>query len=374
MLGSVDDALLARMLHALAGTATLSGETDLGELALEVGRVMVDAMALLDTANAATYGEPVATKVRLGVGSRPGILVTGHDLRDLEELLEPTAGTGVDVDTHCEMWAAHAYPRLAAYPQLVGNYGNAWWLQEGEFEAFGGPVLVTSNCVVPPRESYRQRLFTTGVAGFPGVAHVPDAPGGGPKDFSPLVELARRCRPPRPLDGGEVTGGFSHRFVGQHLGTVCDLVRRGRISRFVVMAGCDGRDGCREHFTRTALPPDAVILTAGCAEFRYIKQVHGEIEGLPRVLDTGQCNDCYSLVRIALALEALGVASVNDLPIEYDLAWYDQKAVGIVLGLAALGVRGLHMGPTLPAYLLTPAGQRFAARHEIRPTALSPSC
>lgn len=376
VLGLVDDALLARMLHALAGTATLSDEAELGALALDVGRVMVDAMALLDTANAAAYGEPTATRVRLGVGSRPGILVTGHDLRDLEELLEQTAGSGVDVYTHCEMWAAHAYPRLAAHPHLVGNYGNAWWLQEEEFESFGGPVLVTSNCIVPPRESYRQRLFTTSVAGFPGVAHIPDAPGGGPKDFSPLVALARRCQPPRSLEGGEVSGGFSHRFVGRHLGTVCDLVQRGKISRFVVMAGCDGRDGRREHFTRAALalPPDAVILTAGCAKFRYIKQVHGEIEGLPRVLDAGQCNDCYSLVRIALALkEALGVASVNDLPIEYDLAWYDQKAVGIVLGLAALGVKGLHMGPTLPAYLRTPAGRRFAARHEIRPTALSPS-
>lgn len=368
VLGHVDDEILGHLLRALAATARLTDEAELGELALGVGRLMVDAMALLDRANAATYGEPGAVKVRLGVGERAGILVTGHDLKDLEELLEQTAGTGVDVYTHCEMWAAHAYPRLARHPHLVGNYGNAWWMQDEEFESFNGPILVTSNCIVPPRESYQGRLFTTGVAGYPGIAHVPDAPAGQPKDFAPLIALARTCPPPRSLEGGEIAAGFGHHFVGRHLDLVCDLVKRGKVTRFVVMAGCDGRDQRRDHYTDAALalPPDAVILTAGCAKFRYIKQVQGDVEGLPRVLDAGQCNDCYSLVRIALALqEALGARSINDLPITLDIAWYDQKAVGIVLALAALGVKGIHMGPTLPAYLLTQAGQRFAASHDI---------
>ena len=374
VLGHHDDAVNDFLVRALAALTRETSEAVLDDLALETGRQMVAAMAVLDEANAATYGDPEAGPVRLGTRDRPGILVTGHDLKDLEELLEQTAGTGVDVYTHCEMWAAHSYPRLRAHEHLVGHYGNAWWLQDDEFEVFGGPVLVTSNCIVPVRESYRRRIFTTGVAGFPGVAHVADAEPGRPKDFSALVALARTCPPPRELERGEIVAGFSHRYVAKHLDAVLGAVKGGAIRRFVVMGGCDGRDGRRDYFTRAAraLPKDSVILTAGCAKFRYVKEDLGTAGGLPRVLDAGQCNDCYSLVRIALALkDALRVADVNDLPVDFDLAWYDQKAVGVVLALVALGFRGVRMGPTLPAFLLTAAGRRFLERHDVRQTDLA---
>ena len=370
VLGHRDEGLEARLLQALAGTACRSDEDALDALAMEVGRVMYDAMALLDRANADAYGEPGSVRVPVGTAGRPGILITGHDLKDLEELLDQTAGTGIDIYTHSEMWAAHAYPRLSRHSHLRGNYGGAWHLQEEEFESFGGPILVTSNCIVPPRPAYRDRLWTTGVAGFPGIPHIPDV-ANGPKDFSALVQRALTCPPPRPLERGDLPGGYNHRWMARHLDELLALIRAGRIRRFVVMAGCDGRDPLRAHFTRAALdlPPEAVILTAGCAKYRYIREVKGEVGGFPRVLDAGQCNDTYSLIRIALALqEALGAADINDLPLEIDLAWYDQKAVGIVLALAALGVRRIHMGPTLPAFLLTDAGLRFAVRHDIHPT------
>ncbi|MBP7865313.1 MAG: hydroxylamine reductase [Acidobacteria bacterium] len=367
-LGREDDGLWCDLLRILARLAEEKNEEALQEIALDTGRYMTRAMAVLDEANAAAYGEPGAVPIPLGVRGRPGILITGHDLKDLEELLEQTEGTGVDVYTHCEMWEAHAYPAFRKHAHLAGNYGNAWWMQDIEFEAFNGPILVTSNCITPVPDAYRHRIFTTGPAGYPGVVHIPEAPEGQPKDFSAIVALAKTCPPPKALEQGTVTGGFSHRFVAKHLDTVLGAIRSGAIRKFVVMGGCDGRDQRRKRFTDAALamPDDTIILTAGCAKFRFIKQVRKEVAGLPQVLDAGQCNDCYSLVRIALALkDALGIADVNDLPIDFDLAWYDQKAVGIVLALAALGFRNVRMGPSLPAYLLTDAGKRFREKYGI---------
>ena len=329
------------------------GADALTALALETGKWGVDAMALLDAANTEAYGNPEITKVDLGVRQNPGILISGHDLRDLEMLLEQTAGTGVDVYTHGEMLPAHYYPAFKKYPHFAGNYGNAWWKQKEEFEAFGGPVLMTTNCVVPPKDSYKARLFTTGATGFPGCPHI-EAKADGTKDFSPLVAMAKKCEPPKELEKGEIVGGFAHAQVFALADKVIETVKSGAIKKFVVMAGCDGRMKSREYYAEfaKALPKDTVILTAGCAKYKYIKLPLGDIGGIPRVLDAGQCNDSYSLALIALKLkEAFGLSDVNELPVVYNIAWYEQKAVIVLLALLHLGVKNIHLGPTLPAFL-----------------------
>ena len=329
------------------------GADALTALALETGKLGVDAMALLDAANTEAYGNPEITKVDLGVRQNPGILISGHDLRDLEMLLEQTAGTGVDVYTHGEMLPAHYYPAFKKYPHFAGNYGNAWWKQKEEFEAFGGPVLMTTNCVVPPKDSYKARLFTTGATGFPGCPHI-EAKADGTKDFSPLVAMAKKCEPPKELEKGEIVGGFAHAQVFALADKVIEAVKSGAIKKFVVMAGCDGRMKSREYYAEfaKALPKDTVILTAGCAKYKYIKLPLGDIGGIPRVLDAGQCNDSYSLALIALKLkEAFGLSDVNELPVVYNIAWYEQKAVIVLLALLHLGVKNIHLGPTLPAFL-----------------------
>lgn len=349
-----DGALDAFLQRALAATLDDSLTVDeLVALTLEVGKYGVDGMALLDKANTETYGNPEISTVQLGVGKNPGILVSGHDLRDLEMLLEQTQGTGVDVYTHCEMLPAHYYPAFKKYPNFIGNYGNAWWQQKEEFEAFGGPILMTTNCIVPPKDSYKERMYTTGAAGYPGCTHI----GGGAgetKDFSALIEHAKRCAPPQELESGELVGGFAHAQVLALADKIVEAVKSGAIRKFVVMAGCDGRSKRRDYYTEfaKALPCDTVILTAGCAKFKYNKLDLGDIGGIPRVLDAGQCNDSYSLAVIALKLkEVFGLADVNDLPIIYNIAWYEQKAVIVLLSLLYLGVKNIHLGPTLPAFL-----------------------
>ena len=339
---------------ALARTLddNLSAE-ELTALALETGRYGVDVMAALDGANTTAYGHPEITKVDLGVGHNPAILVSGHDLHDLEQLLEQTQGTGVDVYTHGEMLPAHYYPAFKKYPNLVGNYGNAWWQQKEEFEAFHGPVLLTTNCLVPPKDSYRDRVYTTGAVGFPGCPHI-QADETGRKDFSALIAHSKRCQPPTELETGALVGGFAHHQVLALADQVVEAVKSGAIRKFVVMAGCDGRAKSRNYYTEfaRALPKDAVILTAGCAKYKYNKLELGDINGIPRVLDAGQCNDSYSLAVIALKLkEVFGLEDVNDLPIVYNIAWYEQKAVIVLLALLHLGVKNIHLGPTLPAFL-----------------------
>ncbi len=336
--------------------ATLDDNLTVDELialTLETGKYGVSGMALLDTANTTAYGDPEITKVNIGVGKNPGILVSGHDLRDIEMLLEQTQGTGVDVYTHSEMLPAHYYPEFKKYKNLVGNYGNAWWKQKEEFESFNGPILMTTNCIVPPKDSYKDRLYTTGSAGFPGCKHIPGK-YGETKDFSAIIEQAKKCPPPTEIETGEIIGGFAHSQVFSLAGEVISAVKSGAISRFVVMAGCDGRAKSRNYYTdfAKALPKSAVILTAGCAKYKYNKLDLGDINGIPRVLDAGQCNDSYSLAVIALKLkEVFGVESINDLPITYNIAWYEQKAVIVLLALLYLGVKDIHLGPTLPAFL-----------------------
>ena len=345
------DAFLERALAAtLDDSLTLE---ELTALVLETGKYGVQGMALLDQANTGRYGNPEITRVKIGVGKNPGILVSGHDLRDLEMLLEQTQGTGVDVYTHSEMLPAHYYPFFKKYPNFVGNYGNAWWKQKEEFAAFGGPILMTTNCIVPPAPSYQDRLYTTGAAGYPGCRHIPGG-AGEEKDFSALIEHARRCPPPQELEQGEIVGGFAHAQVLALADQVVAAVKSGAIRKFVVMAGCDGRAKSRSYYTdfAKALPKDTVILTAGCAKYRYNKLDLGDIGGIPRVLDAGQCNDSYSLALIALKLrEAFGLSDVNELPIVYNIAWYEQKAVIVLLALLYLGVKNIHLGPTLPAFL-----------------------
>lgn len=322
-------------------------------LTLETGKVGVDGMALLDQANTETYGNPEITKVNIGVRNNPGILVSGHDLKDLELLLKQTEGTGVDVYTHSEMLPAHYYPHLKKYTHLVGNYGNAWWKQKEEFERFHGPILMTTNCIVPPKDSYKDRLYTTGAAGYPGCTHI-DGEIGAQKDFSALIEQAKHCSAPEELEHGEIIGGFAHNQVLALASQIVEAVNSGAIKKFVVMAGCDGRANSRNYYTdfARALPKDAVILTAGCAKYKYNKLNLGDINGIPRVLDAGQCNDSYSLAVIALKLkEVFGLDDINDLPIVYNIAWYEQKAVIVLLALLALGVKNIHLGPTLPAFL-----------------------
>lgn len=345
------DAFLQR---ALATTLddSLTAE-DLIALALETGNYGVKGMAMLDAANTGAYGNPEITKVNIGVGKHPGILVSGHDLRDLEMLLEQTQGTGVDVYTHSEMLPAHYYPAFKKYPNFVGNYGNAWWKQKEEFERFHGPILMTTNCIVPPKDSYKDRLYTTGAAGYPGCVHI-DGEIDEEKDFSALIEQAKHCAAPEELEQGEIIGGFAHNQVLALADSIVDSVKSGAIRKFVVMAGCDGRASSRNYYTdfAKALPDDAVILTAGCAKYKYNKLNLGDINGIPRVLDAGQCNDSYSLAVIALKLkEVFGLDDINDLPIVYNIAWYEQKAVIVLLALLALGVKNIHLGPTLPAFL-----------------------
>ncbi|MBS4900655.1 MAG: hydroxylamine reductase [Clostridiales bacterium] len=326
---------------------------DLVALTIETGKYGVDGMALLDGANTSTYGNPEITKVNIGVRNNPGILVSGHDLKDLEMLLEQTQGTGVDVYTHSEMLPAHYYPFFKKYDNFVGNYGNAWWQQKEEFESFNGPILMTTNCIVPPKDSYKDRLWTTGAAGFSGCKHI-EAGYGETKDFSELIEQAKKCAAPVEIETGEIVGGFAHEQVFALAGPVVDAVRSGAIKKFIVMAGCDGRQNGRNYYTdfAKALPEDTVILTAGCAKYKYNKLGLGDIGGIPRVLDAGQCNDSYSLALIALKLkEVFELEDVNDLPIFYNIAWYEQKAVIVLLALLYLGVNNIHLGPTLPAFI-----------------------
>ena len=345
------DAFLQRALAATLDD-NLTAD-DLVALTLETGKHGVSGMALLDKANTQAYGNPEITKVSIGAGKNPGILVSGHDLRDLEMLLEQTQGTGVDVYTHSEMLPAHYYPAFKKYPNFVGNYGNAWWKQKEEFESFHGPILMTTNCIVPPKDSYKDRLYTTGAAGYPGCKHIPGGIGEE-KDFSDLIAHAKRCAPPQEIEQGEIVGGFAHAQVLALADKIVEAVKSGAIRKFVVMAGCDGRAKSREYYTEfaKALPQDAVILTAGCAKYKYNKLDLGDIGGIPRVLDAGQCNDSYSLAVIALKLkEVFGLEDINDLPIVYNIAWYEQKAVIVLLALLYLGVKNIHLGPTLPAFL-----------------------
>ncbi len=322
-------------------------------MVLRAGECAVSAMALLDKANTSTYGHPEISKVNIGVRGNPGILISGHDLKDLDELLKQTEGTGVDVYTHGEMLPANSYPAFKKYAHFVGNYGNAWWKQNEEFESFNGPILMTTNCIIPVRDSYKDRIFTTGVVGYPGLKHIPDRSKGGTKDFSEIIELAKKCAPPSELEKGELVAGFAHHQVLALADQVVAAVKSGAVKRFIVMAGCDGRHKSRGYFTDVAreLPKDTIILTAGCAKYRYNKLALGDIGGIPRVLDAGQCNDCYSLAVIALKLkEVFGLKDINELPISFDIAWYEQKAVAVLLALLYLGVKGIRLGPTLPAF------------------------
>ena len=344
----------AFMQRALAATLddSLSAD-DLIALTLETGKYGVDGMALLDNANTSTYGNPEITKVNIGVGTRPGILVSGHDLRDLEMLLKQAQGSGVDVYTHSEMLPAHYYPAFKKYPNFVGNYGNAWWKQKEEFESFHGPILMTTNCIVPPKDSYKDRLYTTGAAGYPGCKHI-SGEIGEEKDFSAIIEQAKHCAAPEEIERGEIIGGFAHNQVLALADDIVTAVKSGAIRKFVVMAGCDGRMKSRNYYTdfAKALPKDTVILTAGCAKYKYNKLNLGDIGGIPRVLDAGQCNDSYSLAVIALKLkEVFGLEDINELPIIYNISWYEQKAVIVLLALLYLGVKNIHLGPTHPAFL-----------------------
>ena len=345
------DAFIQR---ALAATLDDSVTVDeLVALALETGEYGVKVMRFLDAANTGAYGNPEMTRVNIGVRNNPGILVSGHDLRDLEMLLEQTKGTGVDVYTHSEMLPANSYPGLKKYSHLVGNYGNAWWEQKKEFEHFNGPILMTTNCVVPPSASYKDRLYTTGATAYPGCKHISGA-YGEKKDFSEIIEHAGKCQPPEELESGEIWGGFAHTQVEALADKIVEAVKSGAVKKFVVMAGCDGRHRSREYYTEfaKALPEDTVILTAGCAKYRYNKLDLGDIGGIPRVLDAGQCNDSFSIIVTALKLKELfGVDDINDLPVIYNIAWYEQKAVLVLLSLLAIGIQNIHLGPTLPAFL-----------------------
>ncbi|MHB7979798.1 hydroxylamine reductase [Clostridium sporogenes] len=353
-LGYDEDNIHAFMEKALVATLddTLSAD-ELTALVLECGKYGVDVMALLDKANTSTYGNPEITKVNIGVRNNPGILISGHDLKDMEELLKQTEGTGVDVYTHSEMLPANYYPAFKKYKHFVGNYGNAWWKQNEEFEAFNGPILMTTNCIVTPKASYKDRMYTTGVTGFEGVKHI-NPSKDGKKDFSEIIEHAKRCASPKEIEKGEIIGGFAHNQVLALAPQVVDAVKTGAIKRFFVMAGCDGRMKSRNYYTdfAKALPKDTIILTAGCAKYKYNKLDLGDINGIPRVLDAGQCNDSYSLAVIALKLkEVFELEDINELPISYNIAWYEQKAVIVLLALLHLGVKNIHLGPTLPAFL-----------------------
>ena len=371
ILGVEKDEIYNFIMEALASTTKDLSVDEMIGLVMKAGEVAVTTMAALDEANTAAYGHPEITEVNIGVGTNPGILISGHDLKDMEELLKQTEGTGVDVYTHGEMLPANSYPAFKKYGHLFGNYGNAWQHQNKEFESFNGPIIMTTNCIIPIKKgNYQNRIFTTGMTGYPDVVHIPDRPEGGAKDFSKVVELAKKCAPPTEIESGKIVGGFARNQVLALADKVVDAVKSGAIKRFVVMAGCDGRQKSRSYFTEVAenLPKDSVILTAGCAKYRYNKLDLGDIGGIPRVLDAGQCNDCYSLVVIALKLkEVFGLDHINDLPISFDIAWYEQKAVAVLLALLHLGVKGIRLGPTLPAFLSPTVVNVLVEKFDIKP-------
>jgi len=371
VLNERDPEVFAFLQEGLAATINDSLTADeLVGVIMKAGSVAVKGMALLDKANTEAYGHPEPTSINIGVGKRPGILISGHDLKDLEELLEQTKGTGVDVYTHGEMLPANAYPAFKKYDHFIGNYGNSWWEQNHEFESFNGPILMTTNCLVPPKGSYFDNVYTTGVVGFPGLKHIPDRKPGEKKDFSAIVQHALQCEPPTQIEEGTIMGGFARNAVLSVADQVVDAVQTGAIKKFVVMAGCEGRHKTRDYYKNLAneLPNDSVILTAGCAKYRYNKLNLGDINGIPRILDAGQCNDSYSLVVIAQKLvEATGVKDINDLPLSYDIAWYEQKAVAVLLALLFLGVKGIRLGPTLPAFISPGVLKVLVEKFEIKP-------
>jgi len=373
VLGYENDDIYGFMMEALASTTKDLSVDEMVALVLKCGEMAVNTMALLDEANTATYGHPEITEVNIGVGQNPGILISGHDLKDMEELLEQTEGSGVDVYTHGEMLPANYYPKFKKYDHFVGNYGGSWWSQNDEFESFNGPILLTTNCLIPLKKdnTYLNRLFTTGVTGYPGAKHIPARVEGGKKDFSEIINLAKTCVSPTEIETGKIVGGFAHNQVLALADKVVDAVKSGAIKRFVVMAGCDGRHKSRNYFTEVAeqLPKDAVILTAGCAKYRYNKLDLGDIGGIPRVLDAGQCNDCYSLAVIALKLkEVFELDNINDLPISFDVGWYEQKACAVLLALLHLGVKGIRLGPTLPAFVSPNVLKVLVENFDIKPT------
>lgn len=359
------------VIEALASTTKDLSVDEMVALVLKAGEFAVTTMALLDQANTTTYGNPEITKVNIGVRKNPGILISGHDLKDMEELLKQTKGTGVDIYTHCEMLPANYYPKFKNYEHFVGNYGNSWWKQQTEFESFNGPILMTTNCITPVKDSYKNRIFTTGLAGYPEVKHIADRKDGQEKNFSEIIALAKQCLPPKEIETGEIVGGFAHNQVLSLADKIVEAVKSGAIKQFIVMAGCDGRHKERSYFTDVArgLPKDTIILTAGCAKYRYNKLNLGDIGGIPRVLDAGQCNDSYSLVVVALKLkEVFGFEDINQLPISFDIAWYEQKAVAILLALLFLGIKGIKLGPTLPAFLSPNVVKVLVEKFDIQPT------
>lgn len=372
ILGYEKDEIYGFLMEALASTTKDLSVDEMVGLVMKAGETSVTTMALLDEANTTTYGHPEITNVNIGVGKNPGILISGHDLKDMAELLEQTAGTGVDVYTHGEMLPANYYPAFKKYPHFVGNYGGSWWSQNEEFQSFNGPVLLTTNCLVPLKKNntYLDRLYTTGVVGYVGATHIPDRPAGGKKDFSALIAQAKNCPPPTEIETGSIVGGFARNQVLALADKVVEAVKSGAIKRFVVMAGCDGRHKSRSYYTEVAekLPEDTVILTAGCAKYRYNKLALGDIGGIPRVLDAGQCNDSYSLAVIALKLkEVFGLNDINELPVSYDIAWYEQKAVAVLLALLYLNVQGIRLGPTLPAFLSPNVAKVLVEKFNIKP-------
>ena len=364
------DELYAFIAEALDSTTKDLSIEEMIEMVMKAGKFSVEAMALLDKANTSTYGNPEISKVKIGVGNNPGILISGHDLKDMEELLKQTEGKGIDVYTHGEMLPANAYPAFKKHKHFIGNYGNSWWKQNKEFESFNGPILMTTNCIIPVRDSYKNRIFTTGMTGYPEVKHIPDRRGGKEKDFSEIIEMAKKCDPPSEIENGEITIGFAHNQVIALADKIVEAVKKGAIKRFIVMAGCDGRHKTRNYYTEVAenLPKDTIILTAGCAKYRYNKLDLGNINGIPRVLDAGQCNDSYSLAVIALKLkEVFELDDINKLPISFDIAWYEQKAVAVLLALLYLGVKGIRLGPTLPAFVSPNVLKVLVEKFDIKP-------
>ncbi|MFQ5681017.1 MAG: hydroxylamine reductase [Candidatus Omnitrophota bacterium] len=371
ILGFEDGQIYGFIRRALAVSQREKTQEALLNTLLEAGEYAVKAMALLDEAHTTTYGHPEISPVNLGVRKNPAILISGHDLKDIDELLRQSEGQGVDIYTHCEMLCAHSYPELKKYPHLAGNYGGSWWRQKEEFEAFNGPIIMTTNCLVPPAESYRDRLWTSGVAGYPGIKHIPERQSGREKDFSSVISQAKKCPPPREIETGIISGGFAHNQVLALADKIIAAIKSGAIKRFIVMAGCDGRQNARDYFTQVArsLPRDTVILTAGCAKYRYNKLNLGDIGGIPRIIDAGQCNDSYSLALVALKLkEVFGVDDINQLPISFDIGWYEQKAVAVLLALLHLGFKGIRLGPTLPAFVSPNVAAILVERFAIKPT------
>lgn len=372
ILGYEEDEISAFLMDALASTTKDFSTEEMMVMVMKAGEMAVKVMALLDKANASTFGNPEITEVNLNVGKRPGILISGHDLRDMDELLRQTEGSGVDVYTHGEMLPAHYYPAFKKYKHLVGHYGGSWWHQNDEFESFNGPIIMTTNCLTPLRKenTYLERLFTTGVVSYPGAKHIADRPKGGEKDFSSVIALAQKCMPPKEIESGRILGGFAHNQVLAMIDNIIKAVKSGAIKRFIVMAGCDGRQKVRNYYTEVAknLPKDTIILTAGCAKYRYNKLDLGTIDGIPQVLDAGQCNDSYSLAVIALKLkEAFGLKDINELPVSFDIAWYEQKAVAVLLALLSLGVKGIRLGPTLPGFLSPNVAKVLVEKFNIKP-------